>query len=137
MTREESPAKHQSSSAPPKCSRSPRNKAGSFRTASASPRPQQLLPSSPSSPSMTHTHKSSKSATGRRFPLPQNSSLATSPPSTPISNTRVVSHIAATTSNSTRTPSTTHTANSLAASPSGNPIIDDGYTLSKVYGSAL
>src|SRR5258706_8755306 len=36
MTREESPAKHQSSSAPPKCSRSPRNKAGSFRTASAS-----------------------------------------------------------------------------------------------------
>src|SRR5258706_3630168 len=82
MTREESPGNHQSSSAPPKCSRSPRNKAGSFRTASASPRPQQLLPSSPSSPQMTHTHKSSKSATGRRFPLPQNSSLATSLPAT-------------------------------------------------------
>src|SRR5258706_847847 len=74
---------------------------------------------------------------GRRFRLPKNSSLLTSLPSTPIRNTRVVSRIAATTSNSTRTPSTTHTANSLAASPSGNPIINDGYTLSKVYGSTL
>ena len=78
------------------------------------------------------------STTGRRFPLPQSSSIATSP-STPSNNTSIVSHIAATTATPTpiRRPSTTHTATSLAASPSGNPIIDDGYTLSKVYGSVL
>ena len=96
-------------------------------------RPQQ---SSPPMPPMPQTP--SKTTTGRRFPLPQNSSITTSP-STHSSNTRVATHIAATTAIPTpiRTPLTTHTANSLAASPSGNPIIDDGYTLSKVYGSVL
>ena len=125
MTREESPGKHQSTS---------QGHLATRRAAFERPQPQQLSPSSPSSLSIAPP----KSATGRRFPLPQNSSLATTcQPSTPISNTRVVTHIAATTTNSTRTRSNTHTANSLAASPSGNPIIDDGYTLSKVYGSAL
>ena len=122
MTRDDSPAKHQ---------HQPSSSHLATRRA-AFERPQQR---SPSSPSVAQTP--SKSAAGRRFPLPQNSSLATSLPSTPISNTRVASHIAATTAISKRTPSTTHTANSLAASPSGNPIIDDGYTLSKVYGSVL
>ena len=117
MTRDDSPAKRE---APP----------GQLATRRAAfERPQQSSPSTPQTPS--------KSATGRRFPLPQNSSLATSSPATPINNTRVASHIAATTAPTIRTPSTTHTANSLAASPSGNPVIDDGYTLGKVYGSVL
>src|SRR5258706_10806129 len=63
-----------------------------FERPQPQPRPQQLSPSSPSSPSMTHTHKSSKSAIGRRFPLPQNSSLPTSLPSTPIRNTCCIPH---------------------------------------------
>jgi len=83
MTREESPAKHQSSSAPPHVHGHLATRRAAFERPQPQPRPQQLLPSSPSSSSMTHTHKSSKSATGRRFPLPQNSSLATSLPSTP------------------------------------------------------
>src|SRR5882757_8809143 len=70
-------------------------------------------------------------ALNNTFRVSHRSTISTSPefiptlPSTPINNTRVATHIAATTTNSTRTRSTTHTANALAASPSGNPIIDD------------
>jgi len=57
-------------------------------------------------------------------------------------NNQISAHISATTTE--RTPSPTKQlpnaaalANTLNSSPSGNPILDDGITLSKVYGSVL
>ncbi|KAG8832731.1 hypothetical protein FRC17_000827 [Serendipita sp. 399] len=67
----------------------------------------------------------------RTFPRPQNAL-----------NTRISAHISATTS-SERSPSPTkRNANAqlvetLNSSPSGNPVLDNGATLSKVYGSVL
>src|SRR5258706_8052207 len=136
MTREESPAKHQSSSAPPKCSRSPRNKAGSFRTASASaPTPPALavLTIVALDDSLTNL-QSQPQVDASRFPRIHLWLLLYPPlPS--------VTHALYPTSQQQHPTRPVllqlHTANSLAASPSGNPIIDDGCTLSKVYGSAL
>ncbi|KAG8788892.1 hypothetical protein FRC20_001401 [Serendipita sp. 405] len=67
----------------------------------------------------------------RNFPRPQKSL-----------NTRISAHITATTSNE-RSPSPTkrnaaaQLVETLNSSPSGNPILDDGVSLSKVYGSVL
>lgn len=67
----------------------------------------------------------------RRFPRPLYSSAV---------NNRISEHISATTSD--RTPANKHTktaslAETLNSSPSGNPVLDDGVALSKVYGSVL
>ncbi|KIM33943.1 hypothetical protein M408DRAFT_325503 [Serendipita vermifera MAFF 305830] len=73
------------------------------------------------------------STPARRFPRPHNSTAI---------NNRMSAHIAATTSE--RTPSPTKQlsnaqalADTLNSSPSSNPVLDDGVTLSKVYGSVL
>jgi hypothetical protein len=74
------------------------------------------------------------STPARRFPRPQSTIQ-----STPLSN-RISEHISATTSE--RTPTNKHTktaslVDTLNSSPSGNPVLDDGVALSKVYGSVL
>lgn len=77
--------------------------------------------------------KLSISTPARRFPRPHNSSAITN---------RMSAHIAATTTERTPSPTkqlsnTAALADTLNSSPSGNPILDDGITLSKVYGSVL
>lgn len=58
--------------------------------------------------------------------------------SRPALNNRISAHISATTSTTERSPLTSRQlADTLNSSPSGNPILDDGVTLSKVYGSVL
>ena len=59
--------------------------------------------------------------------------------SRPALNNKISAHISATTtSTSERSPLTSRRlADTLNSSPSGNPVLDDGATLSKVYGSVL